>query len=215
MTRGGYRLLVVLLFALAAIGAWLLLPRPGELSPTVVSCEAFHEHPVTGHVRLTGCVVDARFPTYHHVGERGDDALVYVWPSDYVESDEPPEVPALVLFTRDPEVLSVVDRIHGFDDDDRTRRFGERHETTLLRARDLEGEIGPAGLSAAELVATDGTLDASIPVLDETGGSVLTWPVGLALLLFGLLGLLVITRKQRQWTRARERVTGVVRPVTF
>lgn len=214
MTRGGYRFLVVLLFALAAIGAWLLLPGPGDLWPTEVSCAAFHEHPVTGRARLTGCVVDARFPTYHHVGTRGEDALVYVWPSDYRERDEPPEQPALVMFTRDPEILAVVDRVHDFDED-RARRFAERHEDVLLRVRDIEGEIGTASLPAAELVRTDGTLDAAIPVLDETGGSRLTRPIGASLLLLGLLGLLVITRKQRQWTRARERVTGVVRPVRF
>lgn len=212
MSRGGYRLFCVLCIALGAVGAWLVLPRPGELFPTEVRCADWHARPVTGHVRIVGCAVDARFPTYHHVGARGEDALVSVWPTRDAEARF--EAPALVVFTEDPETLSVVDRVHAFDAD-RARRFAERHEAALLRVRDLEGEIGPPSLEQAELVALDDTLDSGVLVLDETRRAPYLHPVGAALLLTALLLLAVITRKQRQWIRARERATGTAQPVAF
>jgi hypothetical protein len=236
MNRFAYYALVVI-FGLSAVGgAVLLAPSPAELGfyeHEMTCAEWFAREPVvTGSVRLTDCVLDASAGMNVRRSRSGTGVVaagVRVRPPGVRGESER----VLVLVTTDPDLRRLADthERHAasgsglFLDEGSPARFRERHRAELARLRGVEGVLEyqgwPGPMDDYDLVAElghrgDSPADTGSHVLAPAQASAGSRAAGTTLLLLGLLGIGLLVRAQRRWTRRRAELTGnTTRPLKF
>lgn len=210
MSRGGFATALGALLLACGIGVLLALPRAHQLGVgREMSCaEWFSSRPVTGAVRLTECVIDARdaHATLSPNGIWVQEVQVIVRPPDYVTEGTTGGASTLVWRTSRDDLRALADALRPLEGDPR-RRFVERHQSELVSVGDITAsgiEVDPTGYGEFRFIADGGRASAAAQVFGRLLAGV-TLPFAL---------LLVVAR--RRWRRRQHALsTGEGAPLHF